>query len=445
MAVQRVVRAGSFALALVGLQLGALPAGAVPAFPGAEGFGAGAVGGRGGRVIEVTTLADSGPGSLRAALGASGPRIVVFRVGGTIDVGDKLRIENPYVTVAGQTAPGGGITLRGQKFYVEADHVVIRHVRFRLGPVEERDALAVTGGARHVVLDHVSVSWGADETLSVDTASSDVTIQWSFITEGLLPSNKGSLLITPSRVTFHHNLWAHQGERLPKFDGNGEDPQFQLVNNVMYNWKSSATNITIDAVANAIANFYKAGPSTEGRDRAIRTQSPNALSLYVAGNVGPACPNGCSDEWDITDEISTSHRAASPHPMPFVSTQSAPEAYAAVLDGAGATLPRRDAVDARIVADVRNGTGRMISDPSEVGGWPALAAGTPPPDADRDGMSDDWERQRGFDPSNPADGPQDADRDGYTNVEEYLNELAGTPPAAPAPAPFRPVPPTLHD
>lgn len=438
----RIARAGVLLLSAAWLQLGAAPAGAVPAFPGAEGFGADAVGGRGGRVIEVTTLADSGPGSLRAALEASGPRIVVFRVGGTIDVGEKLRIENPYCTVAGQTAPGGGIALRGQKFYVQADHVIIRHVRFRLGPVEQRDALAVTGGARHVILDHVSVSWGADETLSVDTASSDVTVQWSFVTEGLLPSNKGSLLNTPSRVTFHHNLWAHHGERLPKADGDGEDPQFQLVNNVMYNWRTSATNVTIDALVNLIGNFYRAGPSTERPHRAVRDQSPAGLSLYVAGNVGPNCPNGCSDEWDITDDMSTSHRAPSPHPMPFVTTQSARDAYAAVLDGAGATRPRRDAVDARIVADVRNGTGRMITHPSEVGGWPSLAGGTPPADSDRDGMPDAWETERGFDPEDPSDGARDADANGYTNVEEYLNELAGGPPA---PAPVRPAPPVLHE
>ena len=219
------------------------------AFPGAEGFGANATGGRGGRVIEVTNLKDTGPGSLRAAIEASGPRIVVFRVGGIIDVGAKLKIENPFITIAGQTAPGGGILLRGQKFYVAADHVIIRHVRFRLGPVSGKDAVAITNGARNVIIDHCSVSWGSDETLSVDTNASDITIQWGIISEGLNFEDHpyGSLIASGARrVTFHHNIWAHFRERSPKLGGQAsDDNRYQLVNNVVYDWGNYGTACAI--------------------------------------------------------------------------------------------------------------------------------------------------------------------------------------------------------
>ena len=446
MSQQRGAGARAARLGILAALLAADPAGAIPAFPGAEGFGAGAVGGRGGRVIEVTHLGDSGPGSLRAAVEASGPRIVVFRVGGIIDVRDKLKIRDPFITIAGQTAPGDGITLRGHKFYVEADHVIIRYLRFRLGPVEERDAVAVTAGARHVILDHCSFSWGDDETMSVDTGASDVTLQWSIVSEGLNHADHGygSLLSSETRrISLHHNLWAHFVERLPKLDGTVPGAEYQLVNNVMYGWDNSATNVAAQAHANVVGNYYKPGPCTDGYPGhlEIRTSAESAeLSLYVAGNVGPSCPDGCDDPWDMV-EASESHRAATPFPMPRITTSSAQQAFADVLAGAGATLPARDAVDRRVVREVRDGSGCIIDRPADVGGWPPMASGTPPADGDHDGMPDAWETARGLDPRDPSDGPSDRDGDGYSEVEEYLNELAGSPPTPPPLLP--PDPPIL--
>ncbi len=432
-------RAWAQARVLLALLLGATPAGAIPAFPGAEGFGAQAVGGRGGRVIEVTNLDDAGPGSLRAAVEASGPRIVVFRVGGTIDVRDKLKIRDPFITIAGQTAPGGGIALRGHKFYVEADHVIIRFLRFRLGPVEARDAVAVTGGAQHVILDHCSFSWGDDETMSMDTGASDVTLQWSIVSEGLNHADHGygSLLSSETRrISLHHNLWAHFVERLPKLDGTVPGAEYQLVNNVMYDWDNSATNVSAHARANVIGNSYRPGPCTDGYPghREIRTSAESSdLGLYVEGNVGPTCPDGCADAWDMV-ESSESYRAAMPFPMPRVTTSTAQQAFGDVLAGAGATLPVRDAGDQRIVREVADGTGCIIELPSDVGGWPALAEGAAPSDGDHDGVPDAWELAHGLDPHDGADGASDPDANGYTEVEEYLNELAGAPPPLAPPA-----------
>ena len=174
----------TFLLLIPGLAL------AVPAFPGAEGFGAKSVGGRGGKVIEVTNLNDSGSGSLRAAIAASGPRTVVFRVGGTIELKSRIQVENPYLTIAGQTAPGGGITLKNgsnekDTLYILTHDVVVRYLRVRPGPGGDADGVGVGTNASNVVLDHCSVSWAVDENLGVSSTAKNVSIQWSIIAEGL--------------------------------------------------------------------------------------------------------------------------------------------------------------------------------------------------------------------------------------------------------------------
>jgi hypothetical protein len=299
--------------------------------------------------------------------------------------------------------------------------------------------------ARHVIVDHSSFSWATDENASVAVQSLEITIQWCIIAEGLHhsthpdgPHSMGSLLSTGARkISLHHNLYAHNDERNPKLKGDpeylaGRTAIFDFVNNVIYNWGNYATAVAGSAKANVVGNYYKLGPDSYGytslgNGEVILWQRERRRSLFIQGNVGPSCPEGCADDWDMVTHFASDpggrgDQASTGQPVAPVTTTSAFEAYEQVLASAGATRPMRDAVDERIVNDVTNGTGHIIDDPSEVGGWPALASGTPPDDRDHDGMPDDWETNYGFDPDDPTDGPKDADQDGYTNVEEYLNE-----------------------
>lgn len=410
----------------------ALADGPVPAFPGAEGFGASTPGGRGGKVLLVANLNDSGPGSMRAAVETRGPRIVVFRVAGTIDLRSPLRITEPYLTIAGQSAPGDGIALRNYGI-VLADgvhDVIIRHLRVRpgLGGNGEPDGIGLYAGGkgpiRNVIIDHCSISWAVDENIGMGGVE-DVTIQWCIIAEGSMkghhkgPHSMGLLCGGKDRcrrVSIHHNLFAHNNQRNPRFQGG----RFEFVNNVVYNWGQIAGHLTWAPRANFIGNFYRPGPSSR-RDRyAIETDGP--CPLYVAGNISPRRPDGRGDEWAIVgawgkpaDRSARRLRPWPPAPIP-ITVHSAEEAYRLVLEGAGATLPRRDPVDRRVVDEVRRGTGGLgiRSD------YPPLD-GTPPADRDSDGMPDWWEEDFGLDPLDGWDAYGDPDADAYTNIEEFLN------------------------
>ena len=433
-------------------------AGPVPAFPGAEGFGAGSVGGRGGRVIEVTNLNDSGPGSLRAAVEAEGPRIVVFRVGGTITLQSSLKIANPFITIAGQTAPGGGIALKSSPSYdkatlaVQTHDVIIRYIRVRTGNSTEisssRDGLVIghsSTAVYNVIIDHCSISWATDENISTAYETYDITIQWSIISEGLHdsthkdgPHSKGMLLGSSrsKNISVHHNLFAHNNDRNPRIKTSGT---VDVVNNVIYNpffsggWGPShiTDDYNTNVPVNYVGNYFKPGPDTERRDYYISgstTGTGNLVEIYVEGNITPNRPTDDLDEIQgVVRSGQQSWVVPTRHPAPMVTTTSAFDAYEAVLANVGATLPMRDDVDERIVNGVMNGTGQIIDDPSEVGGWPKLAAGTAPTDTDHDGMPDEWESSYCLDPSDPADSTSDADGDGYTNVEEFLNETTPTP------------------
>lgn len=387
------------------------------AFPGAEGFGASASGGRGGRVIAVTTLADRGPGSLRAALDQDGPRTIVFRVAGIIDLRSNLKITKPRVTIAGQTAPGGGVCLRGAGLTISADEVIVRHLRLRPGDRVEGDALCVLG-VKNVIIDHCSASWAVDETVSVSGAGGDgITVQWSLITESLNNSvhakgehGYGSLIRANGRVSFHHNLYAHHNSRNPR-PGTYGDGRLQLDfrNNVVYNWGSRAGYSAEDpALVGLVANYYKPGPSTRRRKEIFRIGG-ETTALWAEGNA--------LEGVDVPSIAGTLLKEAPP--VAPVTTDSAEEAYRKVLAAAGA-VPR-DAVDARVAGEVEKGGGRIIDSPKDVGGWPELAAGEAPADEDGDGLPDEWETKHGFDPKDGSDGPKDADGDGWTDLEEYLN------------------------
>jgi pectate lyase len=420
------------------------------AFPGAEGAGRHSLGGRGGRVLRVTTLADSGPGSLRAAIEADGPRTIIFDVGGTIELERPLVIRNGRVTVAGQTAPGGGIALRNYAFEVAADDVVVRYIRARLGDTRrvESDAFTVSRG-RRIIVDHVSASWSVDETLSVGSAYRtpaddlrDVTVQWSIISESLRRSvhskgehGYGSLLRASrgARISFHHNLWAHHAARMPR-PGNyltdEQDPVgafYDFRSNVFYNWGGGHAGYNADSgdkaslvQANFVGNAYVRGPDSRGAIAYLES-NPIARSWFEGNSMDNVVPE---DPWSlVAGRADAAYRLSGPVEMPPVSTDPAPRAFEHVLARAGDSL-RRDPVDLRVIESVRDRTGGLIDSQAQVGGWPALDAGVPWRDRDGDGIPDEWEVRHGLDPNDARDGARDRDGDGYTELEAWLSFLA---------------------
>ena len=446
---RRSLFAATGALALALLAAGPARASEVTAFPGAEGAGRLSLGGRGGAVLKVTNLNDYGPGSLRAAVEAKGPRTVVFDVAGTIQLKSPLKISNPRITIAGQTAPGGGITLRDQTLVIDADDVVIRFIRSRLGAESkvEGDAIWISGG-RRIILDHVSASWSVDETLSASARYGepgqgfhDLTVQWSIIAESLAKSihvkgdhGYGSLIRggQGSRISFHHNLWANHVARMPRpgnYDGPDKDPigpLFDFRSNVFYNWGKGYAGYNADKATRAAYNFvdnaYVPGPDTE--KRVIFQESNLEAKGYFAGNsmdgVIPA------DPWSLvtfTIPEPAGYRLATPLDVAPVSPESADKAYQRVLADAGASV-WRDPVDRRIVEGVRSRQGKVINTETDVGGWPELPVGKAPADTDGDGMPDAWEKAQGLDPKT-ADGAAPAnDGSGWTNLELYLADAA---------------------
>jgi hypothetical protein len=424
----------------------ALAAGPTPAFPGAEGAGALARGGRGGAVVKVTNLNDAGPGSLRAAIEAKGPRTVVFEVSGTIALKKALKITGSMITIAGQTAPGDGITLRGYPLEIAADDVVVRYLRSRLGDETgaQNDAVSVNSG-RRIILDHLSASWSVDETLSVSANYSapgggpyDVTVQWCLIGESLNRSlhdkgahGYGSLVRggKGSQFSFHHNLWASHSARMPR-PGNYTDAKddplgafFDFRNNVFYNWGGESSGYNADngslAAYNFIGNAYIPGPNST-KKLAFKESNPVGRGYFDANAMDGVVP---ADPWSlVTGHTGSANRLAVPVSIPAGPTQSWAAAMAAVLDKVGASKAR-DPVDQRILAGVRARTHAIINSEKEVGGWPALKSAPAPSDQDDDGMSDAWERSHGLNPANASDGKADRDGDGYTNLEDYLNSL----------------------
>jgi pectate lyase len=431
----------------------------IPAFPGAEGAGAFTAGGRGGKFFEVTNLNDDGAGSLREAIESEGPRIVIFRVSGIITLEKLLTISNPYITIAGQTAPGDGICLRGHTTEINTHNVILRHLRFRRGNLKDRnDAL---GGypEGNIIVDHCSSSWGLDENLSLyryikkmpdgtdkKMPVENLTIQWCISSEALdLNNHAFGATWGGKNCSFHHNLFACNTGRNPSI---GWGDHFDFRNNVLFNWRHR----TVDggdasSMVNIVANYYKPGPAVNEGAVRYRICKPQHLDMhseaqregkwYVADNFVAGNPKVSKDNWDggvQFDDVQTQAeiralikkvRAATPAPATPIIQQSATQAYELVLARAGATLPRRDPVDKRIINMVRTGkttfkTG-IIDIPSDVGGWPKYKSSPPPADSDHDGMPDTWEKKFSLNWNDPSDGAKDTDGDGYTNVEEWLN------------------------
>ncbi len=421
------------------------------AFPGAEGFGRFATGGRGGGVVAVTNLHDSGPGSLREAVSA-GHRTVVFRVSGTIILESDLLIERSNLTIAGQTAPGDGICLRGRTLRLRnASDIVLRHLRVRPGAESGKaiDGIEVRGG-RNIIIDHCSVSWTVDEGMNTWHGARDLTVQWCVIAEPLNRSvhAKGAHGYGASwggeNVSYHHNLFAHATARTPSVAGQARERTVLMDhrNSVIYNWAHRSCDGKPVSI-NVVNNYYKPGPATlpDVRRRIVRIDDTRAAYGYdsiwhIAGNVVEGFPAISADNWaggvDLEGESSPArNRRAEPFPVAPVTPRSAAEAYELVLAGAGATRPRRDAVDTRVVTDTRRGgatfSNGIIDSPAQVGGWPELRSAPAPTDTDDDGMPDDWERARGLDPRDPADRHSLRLDPVHPALEVFLSELAGDP------------------
>ena len=408
------------------------------AFPGAEGFGRFSLGGRGGQVLFVTNLNDSGPGSLRAAVEADYPRIVVFKVSGTIELESHLRIRHPRITIAGQTAPGDGICLRRYPLVISADDVIVRFLRVRLGDEagKKMDGIDVSD-AENVIIDHCSVSWTLDEAVNTYHGSKNITIQWCLISESLhdSPLQEGhgfAASLGGFNTSYHHNMLANNAGRNPSIAGEEDAPTINLDfrNNVIFNWEHRTLDGRPRSI-NVVNNYYKAGPASR-RDHIVKMQTIYDGSFgrwYIDGNV-LVDTTGAQRRTDIiridSEDVSVA-AALVDEPVEFapVQTESAEAAFERVLADVGAYLPRRDVHDLRIIGEVRSGKttygNGIISRQTDVGGWPELTSVEPPQDDDADGMPDAWERPFTAAGDLSLESAQDADGDGYTNIEEYLN------------------------
>ena len=456
-----------------------------PAFPGAEGFGRYVTGGRGGKVLHVTNLNNSGTGSLRWAVNQSGARTIVFDVSGTIHLTSALNISNSNVTIAGQTAPGDGICVADYPVSIQANNVIVRYMRFRLGnnnvTVNGADGWDGFGSLdqKNIIIDHCSVSWSIDECLSMGGCEA-ITVQWCLIAQSLRDAghSKGAHGYGGnwggSGASYHHNLMVHHESRMPRLGPRYTtqlDERMDMRNNVFYNWGGNGCYGGEAMHVNIVNNYYKPGPRTLQRNMNIRKRiaclgirttsyienySDYAPTLhmwgtyFVDGNVNSAYSDVTNDNWTYgmynqidasgndglyNDEVKEQIRLSAPIDFIYTTTHSAEEAYDKVVAYAGASL-HRDSYDEQMVNDVKNGVATYGSygiidsqddnKPSDAGAdwsaWPTLNSAPAPIDTDGDGMPDNWETAQGL---NPADGTDGAivTSDGYTHLEHYLNSL----------------------
>lgn len=447
------------------------------AYPSCQGGGCGTGGGRGGTVIEVTNLANSGTGSLRACIQASGARTCVFRVGGTIPLSSTLSINNANLTIAGQTAPGGGIQLDGRAldgagagiFQINTHDVILRYVRVRKGwstycynnpnpgcgfGISMITPVGSTVDVYNIVIDHNSVEWNTDEGIEVwDNSNSAVvrgaiTISWNI--EAWPLDNHATCYMNGAQaaadtsgmlnIDMHHNLCAFAGNRMPAIGAKSG----RFVNNITYAWYGASISMAIaGATWDGINNLYKRGSGVSRHPFSIYDSStfPTDATWYLSGNIGPQQPNPSGDQWLLatmlsgyqgseTGAVPTQFRRSSALTNTAFPIAAEPAAglEASLLPVVGASrrlacdgtwIAARDAVDSLVVTNYNAGTGGLINNESAAGGFPTLAAGTPCPDADHDGMPDQWETARGLNPNNAAD-RNTVDQVGFTMLERYL-------------------------
>jgi pectate lyase len=438
------------------------------AFPGAEGFGKYTTGGRGGTVLVVTNLNDDGEGSFRKAAIAKGRRIIVFEVDGTIHLNSPLSIKGD-VTIAGQTAPGDGICLADHPVSLGGNNIIVRYLRFRMGDKNQNKGMVEGGGSddafgavkrSNIIIDHCSMSWSTDEVFSV-YAGDSTTLQWNLIAEPLNYSyhyEKGDKdfehhgyggIWGGKHLTAHHNLFAHCNSRNPRFDGirNSQAENVDYRNNVIYNWGSNTVYAGEGGNYNIINNYFKYGPSTNTNVR-YRIVNPGKRDetpaipygkWYVRGNYVDGAPEMTKDNFKgvhmnngATEEDKKNTVATQEHLAVMIPFQSAEDAYKQVLQKTGASY-KRDTLDARIIKDVENRTGRFIDvqggyphgTPYEqtIHSWPALKSQPAPLDSDKDGMPDAWEKNNGLNSNDPADAVKIGLHDFYTNIEVYINSI----------------------
>lgn len=457
-----------------------------PAFPGAEGHGRFVTGGRGGKIVHVTNLEDSGEGSLRWAMAQSGPKTIVFDVSGYIDLKSQLDVTS-NTTIAGQTAPGDGICVADYPVAIKGNNVIVRYMRFRLGNenvlVNGADGWDAFGAMdrSNLMIDHCSVSWSIDECCSI-LGNKNTTLQWSIVSQSLVNAghSKGNHGYGGnwggSGASFHHNLMVHHTSRTPRFgprQSTQKDERMDYRNNVIYNYGGNGCYGAEGMNANLVNNYYKPGPGsptgTKGKRILkidIRTEEycqryPAFAPMlhvwgkfYADGNVNSKYDDVTADNWangiynqidkgscdgTWSDATADSIRLAKPIDFLYTTTHSAEDAYALVLDYAGASL-HRDSHDALMVSDTRDGvatyTGKNLGKgfinsqednrpadaPEDWSAWPTLESLEATVDTDRDGMPDAWETEHGFDPADPED-RNTVMPDGYTALEHYLNGL----------------------
>jgi pectate lyase len=434
------------------------------AFPGAEGFGKFATGGRGGKLFIVQNLEDSGPGSLREALTAKGKRTVVFSVSGTIHLKTKLSIAGDC-TLAGQTAPGDGICIADQPVTLGGDNIIIQYMRFRMGDryqnagkVDGSGSDDALGGTRrkHIIIDHCSISWSTDECFSV-YAGDSTTLQWNLIAEPLNYSyhfetgdtdfeQHGYGGIWGGRhLSAHHNMFVHCNSRTPRFDGirNAESELVDFSNNVLYNWGHNNVYAGEGGKYQLVNNYYKAGPNTNSK---VASQIVNPGfrkqpyipygKFYVRGNMveGNSLVSKDNRLGIRLDGQASLDSILLSKPVDGIAipVEDAMVAYQSVLSFVGASF-QRDSLDQRIVQDVKTGKGRFIdvqggfshgtAYTQTMGAWPKLVSKEPPVDSDRDGIPDTWERSNGLNPQDPTDGQNMEAGQVYSNLERYIHSI----------------------
>ena len=434
------------------------------AFPTAEGFGKYTKGGRGGKVFIVSNLADDGEGSLRKAVTAKGPRIIVFSVSGTIHLSSPLSIKSD-VTIAGQTAPGDGICIADHPVSLGGNNIIIRYLRFRMGDRHQNKGMVNGAGAddafsgthrNNIVIDHCSMSWSTDEVCSI-YAGDSTSVQWNIISE---PLNYSYHFETGDKdferhgyggiwggkhATFHHNLIAHCNSRTPRFDGIRNSPieNVDYRNNVIYNWGGNNVYAGEGGNYNIVNNYYKFGPSTSNTVK-YRVANPFKREdipygkFYIEGNYIDGSPEITKENWlgvvmdKGTREDAAKSKLATAFATEEIEMQTAIDAYNSVLKIAGASF-RRDTLDERIINDVRNRTGKLIDvqggyphgTPYEqtITAWPKLKSLSAPKDSDSDGMPDEWETKNGLNFQDSSDAGAYKLQKHYTNIEVYINSL----------------------
>lgn len=405
------------------------------AFPEAEGFGKYAVGGRGGKIIKVTNLNDSGNGSLREAVEQKGVRTVVFTVSGNIELKSHLRINNDSITIAGQTAPGDGICLKDMPLSINASNVIVRYIRCRLGDKYHEDNDALTGGAyglHDVIIDHVSASWSIDECLSLYKIR-NLTVQWCIVAQSLTNSihTKGAHgfggIWGGHNATFHHNLLADNSSRNPRFSSVEGTENVDFRNNVIFNWgfKSSYGGGRHGRI-NIVGNYYKPGPASL-HHRILDVAQDGTGRYYVSGNYMYGDSKVTNYNWSAVGGIEPLNcKVNTPFSYMPIKEQKPQKVYKLVMKYAGCSY-HRDKYDRMIVMQMRKNKGicttnGLIDSQEQVGGWPVLKVKCCPKDSDGDGMPDVWEIKNGLDPFNSLDANIYADNL-YTNLENYINSI----------------------